>query len=184
VSTAEPGGRIELPPAALVVLIGAAGSGKSAFAARHLPPEAVISSDQLRARLGKDEADQNVNEVVFERLLHAVDDRLGAAWLTVVDATNTDWMRRSELIRSARRHGRPPVAIAFDLPLEICLARNRARARQVRPSLIRQQVDAVRRDLDRLDLEGFTSVWVLRSPDQVDRVTMAVDGGPVARAPV
>jgi predicted kinase len=182
VSAAEPNDRIELPPTALVLLIGAAGSGKSAFATRHLPPEAVISSDRLRALFGKDEADQDVNQVVFERLQHAVDDRLKAAGLTVVDATNTDWMRRSELIRSARRHGRPPVAIVFDLPLEVCLSRNRARVRQVRPDVVRQQVDAVRRDLDRLDLEGFSSVWVLRSPDQVDRVGVAVDGGPVARA--
>ncbi|TMD67463.1 MAG: phosphatase, partial [Chloroflexi bacterium] len=73
------------------------GSGKSAFASRHLPAEAIISSDQLRARMGRDEADQDVNDAVFEDLRRRVDDRLGAALLTVVDATNTDWMRRSEL---------------------------------------------------------------------------------------
>ena len=174
--------RIELPTAGLVVLIGAAGSGKSAFATRHLPPESVISSDQLRALLGKDEADQRVNEAVFGRLRRAVDDRLRAALLTVVDATNTDWMPRSELIRLARRHGRPAVAIVFDLPLEVCLLRNRARARRVPPSLIRQQVEAVRRDRDRLDLEGFSSVFVLRSADDVDRVRVRVGGGPAARA--
>jgi len=173
---------IELPSAALVVLIGAAGSGKSAFAARHLPPESVISSDQLRAMMGRDEADQDVNDAVFERLQHAVDDRLRAAQLIMVDATNTDWMRRSELIRSARQHGRPAAAIVFDLPLELCLSRNAARARTVRPSVIRRQVEEVRQDRDRLDLEGFSLVVVLRSADEVDRVRVRVDGGPVARA--
>jgi predicted kinase len=175
-------GLIELPPAALVVLIGAAGSGKSAFAARHLPPHSVISSDTLRAALGTDEANQAVNEAVFERLRSAVDERLRAAQLVVVDATNTDWMRRSELIRSARQHGRRAVAIVFDLPLDICLARNRMRARSVRPGVIRRQVEEVTRDRDRLDLEGFSAVWVLRSTDQVDRLSVHIDGGPVSRA--
>jgi protein phosphatase len=173
--------RIELPVSALVVLIGAAGSGKSAFAARHLPPDAVLASDQLRARLGRSEADQDVNDAVFEQLQRGVADRLGSGLLTVVDATNTDWMRRSELIRTARRHGRPAVAIVFDLPLEVCLARNRARVRTVPASVIRQQVDQVQRDRERLDLEGFTSVWVLNSTDQVDRVRVEIEGGPVTR---
>jgi protein phosphatase len=174
--------RIELPPSALVLLIGAAGSGKSAFAARHLPTESVIASDRLRAQLGRDEADQDVNEAVFDRLKQTVETRLRSALLTVVDATNTDWMRRSELIRLARLNGRPAVAIVFDLPLELCLSRNNARTRTVQTSVIRQQVEAVRRDRDRLDLEGFSTVWVLRSADQVDGVSVGVDGGPAARA--
>jgi protein phosphatase len=173
---------IGLPPAALVVLIGAAGSGKSAFAARHLPPHSVISSDGLRAQLGTDERDQAVNDAVFDRLRSTVDERLRAAQLVVVDATNTDWMRRSELIRSAHQHARPAVAIVFDLPLEVCLARNRTRARSVRPGVIRRQAEEVKRDRDRLDLEGFSSVWVLRSADQVDRLRIRINGGPVARA--
>lgn len=181
-NASAPDDPIELPATALVVLIGAAGSGKSAFAALHLPAESVISSDQLRAVIGRDETDQEVNDAVFERLQHAVDDRLRAALLTVVDATNTDWMRRSELIRSARRHGQPAVAIVFDLPLDVCLSRNSARARTVGPSVIRHQVEDVRRDRDRLDLEGFSSVWVLRSADQVDRVRVRIGRGPVARA--
>jgi predicted kinase len=173
--------RIELLASALVVLIGAAGSGKSAFAASHLPPDAVLASDQLRARLGRSEADQDVNDAVFEQLQGGVADRLGSGLLTVVDATNTDWMRRSELIRMARQHGRPAVAIVFDLPLEVCLARNRARVRTVPASVIRQQVDQVQRDRERLDLEGFTSVWVLNSADQVDRVRVEIEGDPVTR---
>jgi protein phosphatase len=175
-SSDAPDDWIELPPTALVVLIGAAGSGKSAFAAQHVPPESVISSDQLRAVMGRDEADQDVNDTVFEHLQRTVDDRLRRALLTVVDATNTDWMRRSELIHSARRHRRPAVAIVFDLPLELCLSRNTARARTVRPSIIKHQVEDVRRDRGRLDLEGFSRVWVLQSADQVDRLGIRING--------
>jgi predicted kinase len=173
---------IDLPPAALVVLIGAAGSGKSSFAARHLPPDAIISSDALRAVIGSDASDRGVNDAIFERMRSTIADRLRAARLTVVDATNTDWMRRSELIRLAREHGRTALAIVFDLPLELCLSQNSARTRRVQASVIRRQVDEVRRDRDRLDLEGFASVRILRSTEQVDRLKVRIEGGPVARA--
>jgi len=39
---------IRIPDSALVLLIGASGSGKSTFAARHFGADAVVSSDQLR----------------------------------------------------------------------------------------------------------------------------------------
>lgn len=40
--------RIEIPDFALIVLIGATGSGKSSFAARHFRPTEIISSDYCR----------------------------------------------------------------------------------------------------------------------------------------
>src|SRR3954447_6070808 len=40
--------RLEIPDFALVVLIGATGSGKSHFAAKHFKPTEVISSDYAR----------------------------------------------------------------------------------------------------------------------------------------
>ncbi len=39
---------IDLPDPSLVVLIGASGSGKSSFAARHFKPTEVLSSDFCR----------------------------------------------------------------------------------------------------------------------------------------
>ena len=45
---------IVLPDPSLVVLIGAAGAGKSTFAARHFAPDEVLSSDRFREdRLGR-----------------------------------------------------------------------------------------------------------------------------------
>ena len=85
-------GHIEVAAGALVLLIGAAGSGKSTFAARHFASGDVVSSDQLRARIGESESDQRANQDVFERLQALVQDRLAAGVLTIIDATNTDWM--------------------------------------------------------------------------------------------
>jgi protein phosphatase len=173
---------IQIAPDALVLLIAASGSGKSTFAARHFDTDAVVSSDQLRAVLAGDEADQLATEPAFGRLHHWLDTRLAAGMLAVVDATNTNWMRRAELVRRARHHGRPAIAIVLDLPLDLCLARNVARHRTVRAAVIRGQHDALSRDRDRLDLEGFSAVHVLPTEDEVERVAVQIEKGPVARA--
>jgi len=173
---------IRIPDGALVLLIGASGSGKSTFASRHFDAERVISSDQLRGALVGDEADQHATDAAFGRLHQWLDARLAAGALGVVDATNVEWMRRTELIRQARRHGRPAIAIAFDLPLDLCLLRNAARRRTVRAAVIRRQHDELRRGIDRLDLEGFTAVHVLRTEAEIDGVVVQIEEGPVARA--
>ena len=175
-------GHIEVAAGALVLLIGAAGSGKSTFAARHFAPGDVISSDQLRALIGKSESDQRANNEVFDRLQTLVRKRLVAGALTVVDATNTDWMRRAELIAMARRYHRPVLGIVFDLPLDICLSRIAGRLRTVGAAVVRQQVGDIHRDRERLDLEGFAAIYALGSTNQVERVIVEIKKGPVARA--
>jgi protein phosphatase len=173
---------IRIPNAALVLLIGASGSGKSTFAARHFDSDAVVSSDRLRAVVAGDEGDQQATDAAFDRLRAWVDARLAAGSLAVVDATNVEWMRRTELISRARRHGSPSIAIVLDLPLDLCLARNRARQRTVGAAVIRRQHDELRRSLDRLDLEGFSAVHLLRTDAEIERVAVQIEKGPVARA--
>jgi hypothetical protein len=48
---------IRLPSPSLVVLVGPAGSGKSAWAAEHFAPGQIVSSDRLRAVVGEGEHD-------------------------------------------------------------------------------------------------------------------------------
>jgi predicted kinase len=173
---------MHVPSAALVLLIGASGSGKSTFAARHFDARTVISSDRLRGQLRGDEADQRATDAAFGRLHEWVEARLAAGSLAVVDATNVEWMRRAELVSRARHHGRPAIAIVLDVPLELCLARNAARPRTVRAVIIRRQHDELRRSLDRLDLEGFSAVHVLNTEAEIERVAVQIEKGPVARA--
>lgn len=166
-----------MPASALVLLIGASGSGKSTFAAKHFPMDAVVSSDQLRGSMTGRESDQRRNESVFQQLHGLVDERLRAGALAVVDATNTDWMGRAELLHIARRYRRPAAAIVLDIPTELCLARNAARARVVQAGVVRRQVADIRRDLDRVDLEGFAAVHVLHSAAEVDQARVRLAGG-------
>lgn len=173
--------RITIAPDALVLLIGPAGSGKSTFAERWFPAEAVISSDGLRKSIAPSGKKRRLD--VFAPLLAATERRLALAALTVVDATNTDWMRRSQLVALARRYQRPSAALVFALALDELLARNLARlSGRVPPATIKQQREAVARDIERLDLEGFEQVQVFGSPGELDRISLEIKRGPLDRA--
>jgi predicted kinase len=117
----------------LVLLVGPAGSGKSTWAVRHHAPTEIVSSDALRAMVADDPTDQGATPDAF-RLLHAiVRARLRRGLTVVVDATNlTDGARRP-LLAAAAGHGRPAVAVVFDVPLEVCLARNAGRPDRMVP---------------------------------------------------
>jgi predicted kinase len=118
----------DIAAGSLVLLVGPAGAGKSTWAAARFRPSEIVSSDGLREVVSDDPADQDANADAF-RLLHAiVRARLSRSRTTVVDATNlTDGARRP-LLALAARFGRPVVAVVFRTPLDVCLARNAARA--------------------------------------------------------
>ena len=120
--------RLTIPDFALVVLIGASGSGKSTFAARHFRETEIVSSDRCRALVGDDESDQSVTPEAFEVLYTIAAKRLEGRRLTVVDATNLRPEDRAHGIALARRYHALPVAIVLDLPPPIGIERNRSRS--------------------------------------------------------
>src|SRR5438067_12272327 len=107
---------LAFPELALVVLIGASGSGKSTFAAKHFLPTEVISSDFCRGLVADDENDQAATNPAFEVLHFIASKRLEAGRLTVVDATNVQREARAPLVALARRYHCLPVAIVLDIP--------------------------------------------------------------------
>ena len=62
---------LAIPELALVVLVGASGSGKSTFARAHFRPTQVLSSDFCRGLVADDENDQAATPDAFE-VLHAI----------------------------------------------------------------------------------------------------------------
>jgi len=166
--------RLSLAADTMLVLIGPSGAGKSTFAARHFATTEVLSSDALRAVVADDPNDQSATDAAFELLHAALALRLARGRLTVVDATNVERWARARLLDEARRHRRPAVALVFDLPLAVCLARNAARTdRRLPPAAIRRQHARMRASIERLAGEGFDPVAVLPTADAVDaaRVT-------------
>jgi predicted kinase len=167
--------RLRLRHPALVVLVGAAGAGKSTLAARLFPPEAVLSSDAFRRVVSGDETDQRATRAAFSILHRELARRLAAGRTTVVDATSVTAFARRGLVRRASAAGVPAVAIVLDLPPAVVLARNATRDGRIVPAeAVRSQLEDLARSLRRgLDGEGFAAVHILRDPGELD--DLAID---------
>jgi predicted kinase len=127
---------IEIPVPSLVVLIGAAGAGKSTLAARLFDPGEILSSDDLRAAVAGDAADQRATRTAFSVLHREIPRRLAARRLVVVDATNVERSARAALRGRAWAAGAPTIAIAvLTDPAEI-RRRNAGRDRIVPPEIV------------------------------------------------
>jgi protein phosphatase len=164
---------IPLPEFSLVLLVGASGSGKSTFAAKHFKPTEVLSSDWCRAAVSDDPNDQAATKDAFELLHFIAAKRLTAMKLTVVDATNVQPESRKSLIELARAHDVLPVAIVFDVPERVSQERNRTRPdRDFGPHVVRQQAQQLRRSMRGMQREGLRYVWTLSSVEEVDATTI------------
>ncbi|HEX6370023.1 MAG TPA: AAA family ATPase [Longimicrobium sp.] len=158
------GDGMEIPPGALVVLVGPQGCGKSTFARRWFGETQIVSSDECRRLVSDDASNQAVSRdafVVFYTLLRA---RLSHGRTTVADATSLTPWTRNKLRQIAVARGRPVVAIAFDVPLETCLARQSRRERQVPPDVVQRSHEAFRLAMADLPHEGYDRLYVVR-PD-------------------
>ncbi|MDP9260896.1 MAG: polynucleotide kinase-phosphatase, partial [Actinomycetota bacterium] len=164
---------IPLPEFSLVLLVGASGSGKSTFAAKHFKPTEVLSSDWCRAAVSDDLNDQGATKDAFELLHFIAAKRLRAMKLTVIDATNVQPESRKSLIELARAHDVLPVAIVFDLPERVSQDRNKSRPdRDFGPHVVRQQAQQLRRSLRSMQREGLRYVWTLSSVEEVNETTI------------
>jgi protein phosphatase len=168
----------------LVVLVGAAGSGKSTFAARHFAPDEILSSDRFRELIAGDAANQTATRPAFGRLHRELTRRLAAGHLTVVDATSIEPAARRSLVQRARMAGVPATAIVLDLPAAVVLARNAARPeRTVAEDIVRRHLARLRSQLDDprgpIPSEGFDAVVVFRDPGELDSVAIRRTAGQV-----
>ena len=165
--------RIQLPELSLVVLIGASGSGKSTFAAKHFRPTEILSSDFFRGLVADDPNDQGATKDAFDALHFIARKRLAAGRLAVIDATNVQPDARRPLIELAREFHVIPVAIILNLPTRVCEARNQSRPeRDFGRHVVRGQVAQLRRSLRGLAREGFRHVHAFESAEDVEAASV------------
>ena len=163
---------MKIPEPSLVILIGPSGSGKSTFAREHFKPTEILSSDFCRGLVSDDETDQAATDDAFEVLHFITSKRLAAGKLTVIDATNVQVEARKPLLALAREYHCLTVAIVFNMPTKLCQERNEARPdRNLKPHVIRQQSQQLRRSLHNLKREGFQRfVYVMSTQEAVEAI--------------
>ena len=149
---------LRLPDPCLVVLVGATGAGKSAWAEAWFETDQVVSSDRLRAVVGAGERDQRASRDAFELLDLIVAKRLRRGLTTVVDSTGLEAKRRAAWRALAEREGVPAHAMVFDTPEKTVRERNRARGTPVPANVVAAQLREAASVRERLAGEGFAGV--------------------------
>jgi len=163
---------IKIPELALVVLIGATGSGKSSFARKHFKPTEIISSDTCRGMVSDDENNQAASADAFALARYITGLRLKNGLLTVIDATNVQEEARRDWVKLAKEYHCLPVAIILNMPEKVCAARNALRPdRNFGAHVIPQHISQLKRSFKKLKYEGFRNIIELRSPEEVDAIT-------------
>ncbi len=141
-------------PLKIVITVGLPGSGKSTYLQR-LGVNA-ISSDELRRLIIDDPTDQTIHSRIFAAIRYLVRQRIAVGRpTTYVDATHLMRWERRPYVLLARQHGCELEALFFDVPVEVCIKRNKQRGREVPEQVIRNMAACMQPPTEE---EGFTRI--------------------------
>ena len=146
--------------AALNIMIGFPGSGKSSYAKKYLLTNnsVYLSSDDIRIELYGFE-DQTHNTEVFERMKRETLIALQNDFDVVYDATNLSKKRRSDIIKSAKMCDAEVNAYLCCTPINIILERNITRQeRQIPWDKLVQMIQSIEPPMY---YEGFDNIYLI-----------------------
>jgi len=120
-----------LPRRTLLVLCGPSGCGKSTFAAERFPATTIVSSDRCRSMICDNESEQSINKDAFDLFYYILRKRMLNGFFCVADSTALKPLARQELRKLSRHYGYYGCLLILATPPEICIQRNKLRARKV-----------------------------------------------------
>ncbi|WP_165423481.1 AAA family ATPase [Ktedonosporobacter rubrisoli] len=167
---------VEIPQRTLVVLCGSAGSGKSTFAhnliARHknqgLKPTVIVSSDQCRAMISDDEANQFVNRDTFDLFHFIIHKRMFQDRFTIADSTALQVEARQRLLALAQRHHYHTCLFIFNIPPALCIQRDQQRQRLVGEQVIAYHTNLLQQALLDAPKENWNQLHILDEHTKVE----------------
>jgi alkanesulfonate monooxygenase SsuD/methylene tetrahydromethanopterin reductase-like flavin-dependent oxidoreductase (luciferase family)/predicted kinase len=154
---------VRLPDPAVIVLAGAAGSGKSHWAATHYRPVEIVASDTLRSIVGSGPADLEATAEAFALLDQIVAARSRRSLTTVIDTLGLDPDRRDRYRQLARSSGLPAVLVILEAPASLARQRNRERDRPVPALVMTEQLRRVKLLTQTAEDEGWDRVVIIDS---------------------
>jgi protein phosphatase len=120
-------------------LCGAAGSGKSTFAAQHFTPTQIVSSDFCRTLISDSDSNFRINSGTFDLFHMIIQKRLKLGRRTCADSTALYAFARAPLLEMAKEADFHTCLIIFTVSLDLCLQRNAQRERLVPIHVIEDQ---------------------------------------------
>ncbi len=172
---------MRLPDPALVVLVGASGSGKSTWATGRYRTQEIVSSDALRGIVGSGDHDLDASTDAFAILEQVVAARIGRGLCTVVDTLGLDAVRRAGWRALARQAGLPAVAVVFETPDAECRRRNAARDVPVPAPALAGQLQRMAAVAEVLTAEGWDVVIVEHEAAAASPADQSADPAPRRR---
>jgi alkanesulfonate monooxygenase SsuD/methylene tetrahydromethanopterin reductase-like flavin-dependent oxidoreductase (luciferase family)/predicted kinase len=162
---------VRLPDPAVVVLAGAAGSGKSTWASERFRTAEVVSSDALRAAVGSGPSDLDASVEAFALLDQIVTARTRRSLMTVIDTLGLDPVRRTEYLRLARTAQLPAVLVIMNTAAALCRERNRLRDRPVPAPVLTEQLRRINRLVESAGEEGWDQILIIDQDNSVSAPT-------------
>ncbi len=122
----------------LILLVGIPGSGKTTLAKKVVEKGFhYLNADAIRAELYGDEGEQGNPEDVFSIFFQRLEQAMGEEADIIIDNTNLNPKHRHPILERAQQFGYVDVQLWWlDVPLEVCLQRNKSRDRIVPDDIV------------------------------------------------
>lgn len=118
----------------LTLLISCPGGGKSTWAKNYIeenPRTIIISTDSIREEVTGSSSDCTQEKIIWPIAYSRLNDALSIGKDVIFDACSQTKKARKGLINIAKENNASVLAVYFNVPLSVCLERNRKRERFV-----------------------------------------------------